>query len=88
MRTYFYLYKSQKKLKTYANNKLKVWQIEYLASFRQFFFLSLCRREEFLKLQIACFCELKMAATTEEFITHGYDIQTYICLLLSHLKRT
>lgn len=40
----------------------------------------------FLKhLVKACFRELKIAATSEKFAKHGFDIQTYLCLLPSYL---
>ena len=45
-------------------------------------FLSLLRREVFLKLHVeACFRVLKMTVTSEEFAMHEYDIRTYLCLL-------
>ena len=45
------------------------------------FFLSLCSREVFLKFHAeTCFHELKMATTSEEFATYGFDIRTYFYL--------
>lgn len=50
--------------------------------------MSLCRREVFLKLRVkACFRELKIAATSQKFTKHGFDVQTYLCLLPSYLQR-
>ena len=49
--------------------------------------LFLYRRKVFLKPSVeACFHELKMAATSEEFVTPGFDIQIYLCLRLCYLQ--
>ena len=51
--------------------------------------MSLYRKEVFLKSHTeACFHELKMTPTSEEFTKHGFDIRTYLCILLSYLQRT
>ena len=60
--------------------------MEQLASSIHFFCLWV--GEVFLKPRLeACFCELKMVATSEEFTTHEFDIQAYLYHLLSYLQR-
>ena len=59
--------------------------IELLASFIQF--VCLCIGEVFPKPRVeACFHEIKMAANSQEYAIHGFDIQTYLGIFISKFE--
>ena len=70
----FLCVKAVKNSKAYYNNKFKVENYTTTGLFYTIF-LSLHKREAFLKPRVdACFHQLKMAATLEEFGTHGFNM--------------